>query len=83
MKYTWQLQDAKNRFSQLVDEALQHGPQTITRHGKKAVIVISFEDYRKSTGQAGNIVAFLQKSPLQGSGLDLERDKDLGRESSL
>lgn len=83
MKHTWQLQEAKNRFSQLVDEALQHGPQTITRHGKKAVIVISVEDYSKSLGRKENIVAFLKNSPLQSSDLDLVRDKDIGRESKL
>jgi len=83
MKHTWQLQEAKNRFSQVVDEALAHGPQTITRHGKKTVVVISFKDYRKSIGQAKNLVAFLKESPLGGIDLDLDRDKDIGRDIHL
>jgi prevent-host-death family protein len=83
MKHTWQLQEAKNRFSQLVDEALVHGPQTITRHGQKTVVIISYEEYRKSIGQPENLVAFLKKSPLRGIDLDLDRDKDTGRDIEL
>jgi prevent-host-death family protein len=43
----WQLQEAKAKFSQLVQKAVDEGPQTVTRHGKDAVVVLSFEDYRK------------------------------------
>lgn len=41
----WQLQDAKNKFSQLVKQARQSGPQTVTVHGERAAIVLSAEDY--------------------------------------
>ena len=41
----WQLQDAKARFSELFDKAIADGPQTVTRHNKQAVIVLSQKDY--------------------------------------
>lgn len=47
---TWQLQHAKNRFSQLVEAALRKGPQEVTRHGKPAVVVVSKEEYDRLTG---------------------------------
>ena len=46
---TWQLQHAKNRFSELVEAALRKGPQEITRHGKPAVVVVSKEEYDRLT----------------------------------
>jgi len=47
---TWQLQHAKNRFSELVEAALRKGPQEVTRHGKPAVVVVSKEEYDRLTG---------------------------------
>jgi len=40
MQHTWQIQEAKNRFSELVDLSLSEGPQTVTRHGKPVVQVV-------------------------------------------
>jgi len=42
----WSLQDAKNKFSAVVEAALTGQPQEVTRRGKPAVMVISCEDYR-------------------------------------
>ena len=44
---TWQLQEAKAKFSELFQKALDEGPQTVTRHGKDAVVMLSAEAYRK------------------------------------
>jgi prevent-host-death family protein len=41
----WSLQDAKNRFSAVVDAALRDGPQAVTRRGRPAVVVVSASDY--------------------------------------
>ena len=38
---TWSVQDAKNHFSEVIDAARNGGPQTVTRHGKPAVVVVS------------------------------------------
>jgi antitoxin Phd len=46
-KKEWQLQEAKNRFSEVVNRALKDGAQTITRHGKPVVVVMSQEDFRR------------------------------------
>ena len=46
-KKQWQLQEAKNRFSEVVNRALKDGAQTITRHGKPVVVVMSQEDFRR------------------------------------
>lgn len=48
---TWQLQHAKNRFSELVEAALRRGPQEVTRYGKPAVVVVSKEEYDRLTGK--------------------------------
>lgn len=45
---TWKLQDAKARFSELVDRAMVDGPQVITRHGHEAVVVVSYERFKKT-----------------------------------
>lgn len=46
------LQDAKNRFSAVVDAALSGHPQEVTRRGKPVVVVLSVEEYRRLLGQA-------------------------------
>lgn len=79
----WQLQTAKNRFSEVVDQAIEQGPQVITRRGAEAVVVISIEEYRRLRKPAIGLVEFFRSSPLAEEGLDLERDADEGREVEL
>ena len=71
----WQLQDAKNRFSRVVEQAIQQGPQIITRHGIEAVIVMSYQEYRRMLLSQNKLSDFFQESPLAGVALDLRRDK--------
>jgi len=80
---TWQLQDAKSKFSMLVEKALHHEPQFVTRHGSDAVVIVAFEDYKRIIKPKTDLVTFLQKSPLAGINLDLSRSKDLPREMDL
>jgi len=80
MHHTWALQDAKNRFSALVEQALHDGPQMVTRRGKDTVVVLSVAAFHKLTAQQESLVAFLRHSPLAGVELDLERPADDGRE---
>jgi len=79
----WQLQEAKNRLSQVVDSALHDGPQTITLRGKPAAVVVSFEEYRKLTLPRVGLSTFFEQSPLYGVDLDLGRSADLPREVEL
>jgi prevent-host-death family protein len=83
MQHTWALQDAKNRFSELVEQALHDGPQVVTRRGKETVVVLSVEAFHKLTAKPESLVAFLRNSPLAGIELDLERLPDYGREVTL
>ncbi len=74
MSNIWQLQDAKSKFSEVVDQALAHGVQIVTRRGKKAVVVMPFDEYERLTKQSGSLAQFLLDSPLAGSELSIERD---------
>lgn len=77
MPRTWKLQDAKNRFSEVVARALEEGPQTVTRHGREAVVIVSLDDYRKLVGGRKSFKEFLRSAPL--GDMKLERDRDPGR----
>lgn len=48
----WNLQDAKNRFSAVVADALAGEPQHVTRRGKPAVVILSETDYRQLVAAA-------------------------------
>ena len=75
MMRTWQLQEAKNRLSEVVDEAMKGGPQVITRRGAEAVVVISFADYRKMVAKQQKLTDFFRESPFAGLEIDLSRDR--------
>jgi antitoxin Phd len=75
MSQTWQVQEAKNKFSQVVQEALDGDPQTITRRGVEAVVVLSIAEYQRMIASKGRLSDFFRRSPLVGVELDLERDK--------
>lgn len=75
MARVWQLQEAKNKLSEVVEEALTHGPQVITRRGVEAVIVLSYGDYRAMLLKRKTLSAFFRESPLAGENLDLTRDR--------
>lgn len=70
----WQLQEAKSKLSQVVDNAISDGPQVITRRGVQVAIVLSYSEYRKLVSRRGGLLAFFRNSPLAGVGLDLARD---------
>ncbi len=80
---TWQLQEAKNRLSEVVEKALHQGPQVITRRGADTAVVLSMEDYRRMRQPETDLVGFFQASPLSGVELELERARDTGREVDL
>jgi prevent-host-death family protein len=79
----WQLQEAKNRFSEVVRKANEEGPQTVTKHGKDSVVVLSAEDYRKLEQPKTSLLEFFQKSPLSKLEVDLKRDKSPARSVEL
>lgn len=80
MPRTWPLREARNKLGQVVDEALRSGPQIITRRGKEAAVVLSFEEYRRLLVSRKKLSDFFRESPLAEVELDLERDKSPVRE---
>ena len=81
MSAPWQLQHAKNRFSQVVEDALHDGPQTVTRRGRPVVVVVAFETWERIEGQRPSLKDYLRSAPLEG--LDLGRDAEDRREVDL
>ena len=82
----WQLQAAKARFSELFRLVRDKGPQLITRQGKDGVVMIPVEKFHELVARARqprSLVQFFRESPLVGVDLDLDRDKDYGREIEL
>jgi len=79
----WQLQEAKNRLSELVRKAQQEGPQTITLHGKDAAVVVSARQFASLPRREGTLVEFFRKSPLVGVDLNVTRSRDTGRKIEL
>jgi prevent-host-death family protein len=72
---TWQLQEAKNKLSELIDRAMSEGPQVITRHGVEVVVVMPYAGYKKLHMRKQLLGDFLMSSPLHKSGIVLERNK--------
>ena len=79
---TWQVQDAKTRFSELIERARTEGPQTITRHGTERAVVLSVEDYRALAAHKPDFKAYLLAGPKVDD-FPVERERDKGRTVEL
>jgi len=80
---TWQLQEAKARFSELVNEVMKDGYQTITKNGHPVAVLISLEEFEKFKKPKNNLGDFLLDSPLFKNDFEIERVKDFGRDIDL
>lgn len=80
---TWQLQSAKARLSQLIQNALMLGPQQISIRGVTKVVILKKEEYDRLTKKQVPFVEFIAKSPLAGLKINLKRDKSLTRDIDL
>lgn len=72
---TWQVQEAKNKFSEVIERASHGDPQVITKHGAEVAVVISIEQYKSMQARSRSLVEFLLDSPLSGSGIEVMRDQ--------
>ncbi len=79
----WQLQEAKNRFSEIVNRALAEGPQIITRRGVEVAVLLSTDEYAKLQKSQPSLLEFFRASPLVGVDLDLGRDRSRPRDLEL
>ena len=71
---TWQLQEAKAQFSEVVRQAQRVGPQTVSVHGKDAVVVVAAEQFARLNGNKPAFLDLMRASPLVGARLRIERD---------
>ena len=79
----WTVAEAKSKFSEIIERAISEGPQTITRRGRTAAIVVGAEEWQRKTKRAGNLAEFFAGSPLRASGLKVRRSKSPPRKISL
>jgi prevent-host-death family protein len=73
MQRTWQIQEAKNKLSEVVEEAIESGPQILTRRGIEVAVVISLPEYLELKKKQIPLSEFFRRSPL--GEIELERDK--------
>jgi prevent-host-death family protein len=81
VEHAWQLQDAKNKLSEVIERAIKNGPQEITRRGKKAAVLLSFQEYARLLKGTGSLAEFFHQSPLRE--IKFDRVKDRPREVDL
>lgn len=79
----WTLQDAKNRFSEVVRDAVESGPQMVTRHGEDVVVIVDAREFARLKPPRQSLLEFLRNSPLADVDLDLERSQDEMRDIDL
>ena len=80
---TWTVAEAKAKFSEVIKRAMTDGPQTITRNGRTAAVVVGANEWQRKTKRVGNLAEFFAQSPLRESGLKIRRIKDRPRKINL
>ena len=80
---TWTVAEAKAKLSEVIARAETTGPQTVTRNGRTAVVVVAADEWQRKTRRTGNLAEFLARSPLRQSNLNVERRKDRPRKVAL
>ena len=79
----WPIADAKARLSEVIDRAIEAGPQVITRHGRPTAVLVSTDEWNRKTRRKGNLAEFFATSPLRGSNIKIQRSKDRPRDIGL
>ena len=74
---------AKAKFSEVIDLAQSRGPQTVTRHGRSAVVIVAADEWERKTKRQGNLADFFAASPLRGSALRIKRRTDRAPKTDL
>ena len=79
----WTVAQAKAKLSEVIERARSGGPQTITRNGRTAVVVVDAQEWERRTRRTGNLAEFFAASPLSKSGLKVKRSKERPRKVAL
>jgi prevent-host-death family protein len=77
MQRSWQIQEAKNKLSEVVEEAIEKGPQILTRRGVEIAVVLSYPEFLQLKKKQTSLSEFFRQSPL--AELDLGRDPSPAR----
>jgi len=80
---TWTVAQAKAKLSEVIESAHTQGPQTITRNGRRAAVVVDAEEWERKTQRSGTLADFFKASPLRGSELKARRLRDRLRSTDL
>jgi len=79
----WQVQEAKQRFSEVLRAAETGEPQIVTKHGQEVAVVIDIAEYRRLRGEAVSFMDYLRLDPSADDDLPFERGRDLPRDIDL
>ncbi|HLX84560.1 MAG TPA: type II toxin-antitoxin system Phd/YefM family antitoxin [Terriglobales bacterium] len=71
--HAWSVAEAKAKFSEVIEKANSEGPQTITRNGRRAAVLVAVEEWERRTKRQGTLADFFAASPLRGSGIKIDR----------
>jgi prevent-host-death family protein len=82
-KNSWQTQNAKAHFSELIKKAIQEGDQFITHYGDEVAVVISKSRYDALLMPEKSLIDFFHSAPYPTIELDTKRSSDLPREVDL
>jgi prevent-host-death family protein len=83
MARKWSVAEAKAKFSEVIDLAQSHGPQTVTRNGRTTAVIVAADEWERKSKRNGNLAEFFAASPLRGSQLNVRRLKDRPRKVDL
>ena len=80
----WQIQEAKQRFSEMIRAVTTEGPQVITRHGEDVAVVVDIDEYRRLTRPAVDLASILLGGPkLDDSATDVFAEIEAGRKADF
>jgi prevent-host-death family protein len=79
----WQVQVAKQRFSEVLRAAESGEPQIVTKHGEEVAVVIDIAEYRRLRGESMSFMDYLRAEPVADAELEVERQRDLPRDIDL
>lgn len=79
----WQVQEAKQRFSEVLRAAEMGEPQIVTKHGEEVAVVIDISEYRRLRGEPVSLMRYLREEPSAGDEFSIERRRDLPRDLDL
>jgi len=82
-KGLWQLQEAKSRFIELVNTAINKGAQTLTKHGKPAAVVIPVKESQRSSGRRRSLATALRDCPEDLAPFLGKRSKRIARKINV